>query len=877
MLLWVFTVAAPRAQKPALSLEDCINWPVLKILTVSNNGEYVIYRWGRRGADSTFVMSKDGLVRMKLGKVTNAQFTEDSRSVIVSGKQGLFSYNLLSRVKERVSDSKSFKLADHGDWLGYLDSTGMLVLEKGIEGRRLRLPKVIDFEFSLGGKSVIYQEADSGGGRAYYWLDLVNVQKVRVWQGYSVSNFQISKDDSGMVFYGASRGGKLESLWYYHVGMKEAKCVLPANELKDSACVLDGGGLTFSDDGKNIYFQVSRVPVVVKGDSAVAKVDIWRFNDEYTQEEQLERLRRRGDRLLEAKVDIEGTDFRLLERQDDRLWGMGLFTEGESGMYYLTERVVNFERRDIDSTERQDVILVNSRTGVRTVIKTNLLAGWRTLFSPHGKFVWWYDLKQKGYFVYNLKEKAERNISSGIPFAVYNEEWDQAASPGEYGTAFWIGKDDYLLLYDRYDIWKVDPTGVDRPVCITNGYGRKHKVILRCLNPSEAQNLEMESGSMDSTIILCGFDEQTKTNSFYNLKINRHRDPKLLAILPTLVYYNNLASAGNHAVLFKARDKSIFYCLEMSASSFPNIVVTDDFKNFRRLTFYQPQAQFNWIMSRLLHWKTFKGRDGEGILYVPEDFDSTKRYPVVYYFYERLADGLNKYISPDLSMGPMNIPWFVSNGYLVFCPDILYSVGDPGASACDYVLSAAEYLGKKRWIDSARMGIQGHSFGAYEVNFLVTHSRKFAAAVSAEGVSDLVSDYGSLSEGFNSGMQNFIEFHQPRMGAPLWSDKDAFIRNSPVFFADKVTTPLLLMDNKSDAVVPWGQGLEFFMGLRRLNKPAWLLQYDGQSHILTNTSDRYDYSKRMAQFFGHFLKGCSIPPWMADGIPAKWKGLKNGF
>lgn len=105
------------------------------------------------------------------------------------------------------------------------------------------------------------------------------------------------------------------------------------------------------------------------------------------------------------------------------------------------------------------------------------------------------------------------------------------------------------------------------------------------------------------------------------------------------------------------------------------------------------------------------------------------------------------------------------------------------------------------------------------------------------------------------------------------------IENSPLFYAPKVTTPLLLMHNDKDGAVPWYQGIEFFVALRRLNKPVWMLSYNGQPHNLSANAiaDGVDLSKRMKQFFDHYLKGEPAPPWLTEGIPAIEKGKYLGY
>jgi dipeptidyl aminopeptidase/acylaminoacyl peptidase len=118
---------------------------------------------------------------------------------------------------------------------------------------------------------------------------------------------------------------------------------------------------------------------------------------------------------------------------------------------------------------------------------------------------------------------------------------------------------------------------------------------------------------------------------------------------------------------------------------------------------------------------------------------------------------------------------------------------------------------------------------------------------------------------------------QSRIGGTLWERTQRYIDNSPVFYADRVDTPLLMMHNDLDGAVPWHQGVEMFMALRRLEKPVWLLNYNGQPHWVTTTATQRDYATRMQQFFDHYLKGAPPPRWMVSGLPAVEKGKTLGL
>ena len=154
---------------------------------------------------------------------------------------------------------------------------------------------------------------------------------------------------------------------------------------------------------------------------------------------------------------------------------------------------------------------------------------------------------------------------------------------------------------------------------------------------------------------------------------------------------------------------------------------------------------------------------------------------------------------------------------------------------------------------------------------------KWKAAGAGAPVANMTSAYGGIRWGSGMVRQFQYEGSQSRVGKTLWDGLDLYIENSPLFFADKVETPVLIMHNDKDDAVPWYQGIEFFTALRRLGKPSWLLQYNDEVHNLSRRANSKDLSIRLEQFFNHYLKGAPMPVWMKDGVPATLKGIDWGY
>jgi dipeptidyl aminopeptidase/acylaminoacyl peptidase len=269
----------------------------------------------------------------------------------------------------------------------------------------------------------------------------------------------------------------------------------------------------------------------------------------------------------------------------------------------------------------------------------------------------------------------------------------------------------------------------------------------------------------------------------------------------------------------------------------------------------------------------------QGILYKPEDFDPHKKYPMISYFYEDLSDGLYGYIPPN-GRNVINPTHYVSNGYLIFEPDIYYEMGHPGMSAFKSIVPGVQMLVDSGFVDEKHLGLQGQSWGGYQTAFLITQTSMFAAAMAGAPVADMFSAYGGIrwGTGLNRSMQ--YEHGQSRIGKSIWDAPQLYYENSPLFGLERVTTPLFMMANDADDAVPWWQGIEMFVGLRRLGKEVYLINYNNDVHNPQSRANQKDIAMRMQQFFDNKLMGAPAPDWMVHGIPAVDKGkdqLKKGI
>ena len=517
-----------------------------------------------------------------------------------------------------------------------------------------------------------------------------------------------------------------------------------------------------------------------------------------------------------------------------------------------------------DGGTYSDYYLIDVSNGNKSLILEKCSS--RASMSPSCKYILYWDNAEKGWISLPVRGGAGKDITTAIKVPLYDELNDVPDDPSPHGIAGWMDDEKHVLVYDRYDIWSLDLDGIESPVNITNGFGRNNNLRFRYskLDP------EADFISRKDIMFLSAFNYGTKEAGFYSLKPGRATDPSKLI----------LDKASFPGELVKAAKADVLLWQKGTFTDSPELFLSKmDFGAAKKISVTNPQQlKYNWGTSELVEWMSFDRQKLQGILYKPEDFDPAKKYPMIVYFYERSSDGLYNYIAPVPSASRINITFAVSNGYLLFVPDIPYVIGYPGQSCYNAVLSGTySLLDRFSFIDKERLGLDGQSWGGYQIAWLVTQTDLFACAYAGAAVSNMTSAYGGIR--WETGMSRMFQYEhtQSRIGGTLWDKPLQFIENSPIFFVPKINTPLLLMNNDADGAVPWYQSIEFITALRRLDKPAWMLSYNDEAHNLVRRPNRKDISIRKMQFFDHYLKGTPMPYWMKYGISQTEKGRIDGY
>ena len=677
-------------------------------------------------------------------------------------------------------------------------------------------------------------------------------------------------DDAGkQVVFVAERDSaakalqKFYKLIYFEKGMKEAvvKADRSTTGVRNGFTVSPDFNNQFSKDGSKLYFgwaNIRKPKDTTLVDFETARLDVWHYNDDNLQPQQL--LQVQADlRRSQLAVFNKGTaSFVWLENSDDDF--VQTVNQGNAD-YVLAATSKGYRIADQwQGFSKMSAYIVSTKDGSRKKVADTIRGQYSA--SPSGKYVFWYNWLNKTYFAYNVQTGKTAAISKGVKVPIWDEEDDHPDDPPPHGVAGWLANDEVVYIYDKYDIWGLDPEGIKPPVNITMGVGRKNKMELR-YNRTNPEERFLENGQ---ELLLRAFNTGDKKSSIYTLKLGANAQP-----------FEKFMQEVSVMTVTKAKNATT-YLVQKSTIKSAELYASKELAGFSQLTnIASQQESYNWLTAELIKWKMFDGKEAEGLVFKPENFDPKKKYPVIYYFYERDADGLYNYRAPAPSASTVNIPYFVSNGYIVVDPNIYYKNGEPGESAFNSVVSCAKYMAKLPYVDSTKMAIQGQSWGGYQVAYLVTRTKMFAAAGAGAPVANMTSAYGGIRWGSGLNRQFQYERTQSRIGATLWQRRDLYLKNSPLFAADKVTTPLLIMHNDKDGAVPWYQGIEYFTALRRLNKKVWLLQYNDEDHNLVERRNRKDLSVRLGQFFDYHLKGAKPAKWLTDGVPAIDKGIDWGL
>lgn len=505
---------------------------------------------------------------------------------------------------------------------------------------------------------------------------------------------------------------------------------------------------------------------------------------------------------------------------------------------------------NLDGRRYADIYVTNLADGKRTKVLTKN----RNFFtnSPNGTQFLYYE--DGHFFAYDMVAGKATNLTKAITKTTFVDEDDDhnVTKPPQFPLG-WTRDGTVVVLSDGWDLWAIKTDGSGGKNLTANG--KSDRIRYQGITQYEA---EPKPGyDFTKPLYVTMFGEFTKKGGVGRIEPNA-TGVKVL-----------LWGDYSFSTPTKARNADVFVYTRQSTIDFPDYYLTDaSFKDGKKVTDTNPQQKdYAWSAGvKLIEYTGTAGKKLQGSLFLPANYEAGKKYPTVIYIYEKLTQGTNSYTPPSFR-GGFNKSIYTSNGYAVLMPDITYRINDPGKSSIECILPALDAAVATGVVDNTKVGLHGHSWGGYQTAFAITQTNRFKCAIAGAPLTDLISMYSSVYWNSGSANQPIFESSQGRFTAGYWDQQEAYIRNSPVYFAKNVQTPLLLLHNDKDGAVDFTQGIEYYNTLRRLQKPVVMLQYKGENHGLAKTENQKDYATRMREFFDHYLKGQPAPEWWTEGVP----------
>lgn len=879
---------AQNASK-SLTIDDLVTWQRITDREISDNGKWVACKMEPWEGDATvYLYAAQGQETATFSPADKFAFSASSGYLVVTqtpGKSTVDSLKVLKTKedkmpmntlviysvagkKETIDSLKTFKLADEADWIAYQrgrkDST---LYVRSLDGSKtFQFPTVTDFQFAKK-SGMLYYTSAAEGEAGIFTLNPEKGSPALIKEGKGVFK-QTTFDEKGerlAFLYCADKDSsyKALSLWLSEHNAPAKEIATRGNRAFPAEWVINENGmLQFSKSASRLFFGTSPEPRQ-KDTTQLAEnrpnVQVWSWDEPVQYTVQNYNKEKDLKKSYQAVYNLgNGSIFQLA---NEELPNIQLGNEGDAPLALLsTSRPYSLSSM-WEARTRSDYYTVSLDNGERKQIAQADYGRFR--LSPQGKYAYWYGETDSCWYTIALAEGKQYRLTTPESFPAWDEENDVPDYPYAHGAAGWTANDQNLLIYDRYDIWKFDPTAAPPPINLTVN-GRKEKLSYRL------EQLDKEARFIDlgKPQLLKGFNEATKGYGFYNARLSAPAAPKTLL-------------AGNYMLrsINKAKNTDdVIYTME-TFQQYPDIhYSTLAFKKSVQLTHGDKQQEgFIWGTAELVSWVSLDGRPLEGVVYKPANFDPNKKYPMMVNFYERNSETLYNYRMPEPHRSTIDYHLYNSNEYVIFNPDIRYVDGYPGESCYNCLMPGITMMIAKGYIDEKGIGAQGHSWGGYQVAYLATRTNLFSAIESGAPVVNMFSAYGGIRWG--SGMARSFQYEhtQSRLGATPWSSPLRYLENSPLFTMDKVQTPILIMHNDADGHVPWYQGIEYFVAMKRLGKPCWLLNYTGEPHWPMHMANRIDFQRRMFQFFNHYLKKEKMPKWMSEGVPAVEQPFELGY
>jgi dipeptidyl aminopeptidase/acylaminoacyl peptidase len=600
--------------------------------------------------------------------------------------------------------------------------------------------------------------------------------------------------------------------------------------------------LGISDDGKKVFFKVREKPdeTFIKNDLAVqvwnaADTELFTFRSNY------------GSTQDNPRIVCWRTENNDLTQIGDDLHPAAMLSGNQQfALVYNPDTHKPTFKQEAD----RDYYLLNLKTGIKRTFLKQQSGNMGNLFmSPTGKYIVYF--RERNWWIYSFANGIHINMTLNTAVSFYDDSNDSPEEPNPYGYAGFTANDESVLFYDQFDIWQFKLVE-SLAKKITSGREQQQTFRLADTDKGNTDQIVFKDKAIDF-----GHDLLLKAQAIDNSKSGYFNLDKKQQ-LQELVYESKLVSS-----LHKAKSGHSLMFVQEDFNEPPSLAIKKGNSPSKAVYKSNPQHDYYpWGKSELIDYKNSKGQAIKAVLFYPFDYDSQQKYPMIVNIYQKRTSELHKYANPTLLNGSaFNVTYYTSQGYFVLLPDIVYEIGNPGFSSTDCVIAATNVAIQTASIDITKIGLIGHSYGAYESYFIITQTSLFAAAVAGSGVSDLTSGYLSVNWGYQNSNSWRYEYQQMRMGKTLFENYEGYQKNSPIHFVSNVTTPLLSYSGAEDSQVNPYQTMEFYLALRRLQKEHIMLLYPKENHVILGHESQIDLTHKISEWFGYYLKGDKKPQW----------------
>ncbi len=897
-----------QAQKRNFTFDDAMKFESLRLPQISNDGKWFSYEAKQDRGDITgsinSVEDSTNIIRIK--NATGIVFSNNSNWVAMSitpsqmvkeniktdkktePNNSLKIINLLTKEEWNEENLNLFKFSEDSKWIAFSKKEDKenkpklekfkdkelgtdLILKHLKSGTNIIIPYVSEFIFDTNSVFLFYTVSSPDGNKdGVYCRELTKEYAperfISKKENTCFSNIDWSPITNNLAFLTSTLNekGKPEfcSLNFWDEKTNKIIIAIEDTSTLKEWYIPNKNSLIWSKDYPYLYFGLKPLSEKIDDiekikfndenfynqDTLLAKseVNIWHWNDPYTIPQQQNNWNKwRKDQHYTAVFNLEKNTY--IQLGDTLVPSVSI---PNNSNYAIAYSYMPYRKETTWYGDCNDIYCINLKTGNKNKIVERVEENGS--ISNSGKYIVYY--KDKNWFLYSTASNTSINITGNLDRPFYDIYQDVPSSLWSCGFGGWVDDDKGFFLYDNWDIWYFETENLKKHKILTKGIG-KEKNIKFSLRRIDSK---MKYYNSKENIIVHAFDKNNKNSAYFIANLNK-------GILEEKLKMDN--QYLRRIVKAKDVDKMIFSIEKYDV--FPNYWISDlQFNSIKRISNLNLAIKdtFNWGTTELFEWK-YRDTILQGYLVKPDNFDANKKYPIFVYFYDQMSSRMNAFYMPEITHRPINQVYM--DNYIMFFPDIKYGVGSPGNDALESILTGCRALAKTGIIDTLKSCIQGHSWGGYQTAYIVTQTNFFSAACAGAPVGNMTSAYSGIRLGSGRVRQFQYEAQQSRIGGNLWDSLQAYIRNSPVFFANKTKTPFLIGFGDIDECVPWEQGIELYMAMRRAQAPAIMLHYVNEPHWQTRYWNKLDYSVKMKEFFDHYVLGTEAPDWIINGKPYK--------